>query len=44
MKDNEVLEISDRQDIDLAVNNGFAHKNTSTTTISAAPHGVNARS
>ncbi|MFS1986026.1 hypothetical protein BCU00_020020 [Vibrio breoganii] len=44
MKDNEVLEISDRQDIDLAVNNGFAHKNTSTTTISAAPHCVNARS
>ncbi|WP_394250578.1 Fe-S cluster assembly transcriptional regulator IscR [Vibrio profundi] len=44
MKDNEVLEISDRQDINLAINHGFAQKNTSTTSISAAPHGVNARS
>ncbi len=33
MKDNEVLQISDRQDIDLAVNNGLHKKNTSTTTI-----------
>lgn len=39
MKDNEVLEISDRQDLDLAVNHGFANKNTST-----APIGVNVRS
>ena len=44
MKDNDVLQISDRQDSDLAVNNSFTQKNTSTTTISAAPHGVNARS
>jgi Rrf2 family iron-sulfur cluster assembly transcriptional regulator len=39
MNDNEVLEISDRQDIDLAVNHGFTNKNTST-----APIGVNVRS
>jgi Rrf2 family iron-sulfur cluster assembly transcriptional regulator len=39
MHDNEVLEISDRQDIDLAVNHGFATKNTNT-----APIGVNVRS
>ncbi len=39
MIDNEVLEISDRQDIDLVVNHGFTNKNTST-----APIGVNARS
>lgn len=39
MKDNEVLEISDRQDLDLAINHGFANKNTS-----AAPIGVNVRS
>ncbi len=39
MNDNEVLEISDRQDIDLAVNHGFAQKNTN-----AAPIGVNVRS
>ena len=38
MKDNEVLEISDRQDLDLAVNNGLANKNTNT-----APIGVNIR-
>ena len=38
MKDNEVLEISDRQDLDLAVNHGFANKNTNT-----APIGVNIR-
>lgn len=39
MLDNEVLEISDRQDIDLVINHGFGQKNTST-----APIGVNARS
>lgn len=39
MKDNEVLEISDRQDLELVVNNGFANKNTHT-----APIGVNVRS
>lgn len=39
MKENEVLEISDRQDLDLAINHGFANKNTS-----AAPIGVNVRS
>ncbi|EEX91446.1 iron-sulfur cluster regulator IscR [Vibrio orientalis CIP 102891 = ATCC 33934] len=38
MKDNEVLEISDRQDFDLAVNNGLANKKTNT-----APIGVNIR-
>ena len=39
MNDNEVLDISERQDIDLAVNHGFTNKNTN-----AAPIGVNARS
>ncbi len=39
MTDNEVLQISDRQDIDLAVTNGFSNKNTT-----AAPIGVNVRS
>ncbi|EPM41668.1 Rrf2 family transcriptional regulator [Vibrio natriegens NBRC 15636 = ATCC 14048 = DSM 759] len=39
MKDNEVLEISDRQDIDLAVTNGLSNKNTTT-----APIGINVRS
>ncbi|PKF81020.1 Fe-S cluster assembly transcriptional regulator IscR [Vibrio sp. vnigr-6D03] len=39
MLDNEVLEISDRQDIDLVINHGFGQKNTST-----APIGVNVRS
>ncbi len=39
MVDNEVLEISDRQDIDLTVNHGFGQKTTS-----AAPIGANARS
>ncbi len=39
MKDNEVLQISDRQDIDLAVTNGFTNKNKT-----AAPIGVNVRS
>jgi len=39
MKDNEVIEISDRQDFDLTVNHGFANKNTN-----AAPIGVNVRS
>ncbi len=39
MLDNEVLEISDRQDIDLAINHGLGNKNTST-----APIGVNVRS
>ncbi|MBR9789502.1 Fe-S cluster assembly transcriptional regulator IscR [Vibrio sp. J1-1] len=39
MKDNEVLEISDRQDIDLAVTNGLTNKNTTT-----APIGINVRS
>ncbi|MFB9133354.1 Fe-S cluster assembly transcriptional regulator IscR [Vibrio sp. AK197] len=39
MVDNEVLEISDRQDIDLAVSHGAAN-----TTTSSAPIGVNVRS
>ncbi|MCW8347556.1 MULTISPECIES: Fe-S cluster assembly transcriptional regulator IscR [Vibrio] len=39
MVDNEVLEISDRQDIDLTVNNGFSRKNNN-----AAPIGINVRS
>ncbi|GAD67931.1 transcriptional regulator IscR [Vibrio proteolyticus NBRC 13287] len=39
MIDNEVLEISDRQDIELSVNNGFAQKKSNT-----APIGVNVRS
>lgn len=39
MTDNEVLEISDRQDIGLAVNHGFTNKNSNT-----APIGVNVRS
>ncbi|MBE4572714.1 Fe-S cluster assembly transcriptional regulator IscR [Vibrio navarrensis] len=39
MSDNEVLEISDRQEITLTVNHGLANKNTST-----APIGVNFRS
>lgn len=34
MVDNEVLEISGRQDIDLAVNQGFARKSTSTNPLS----------
>jgi Rrf2 family iron-sulfur cluster assembly transcriptional regulator len=38
MIDNEVLEISDRQDIDLAVNHGFSQKSTASTI------GVNVRS
>ncbi|MFG0772090.1 Fe-S cluster assembly transcriptional regulator IscR [Vibrio plantisponsor] len=44
MVDNEVLEISDRQDIDLAINHGIAHKNSNTVTIGAAPVGINVRS
>ncbi|PMH37562.1 Fe-S cluster assembly transcriptional regulator IscR [Vibrio sp. 10N.286.49.B3] len=39
MEDNDVLKISGRQDIDLAVNHGFAQKKTDT-----APIGVNVRS
>lgn len=39
MTDNEVLEISDRQDIGLAVTHGLSNKNTT-----AAPIGVNVRS
>ncbi|WP_100752930.1 Fe-S cluster assembly transcriptional regulator IscR [Vibrio salilacus] len=39
MKDNEVLETTERQDLELVVNNGFANKNTHT-----APIGVNVRS
>ena len=39
MTDNEVLQISDRQDIDLAVTHGLSNKNTT-----AAPIGVNVRS
>ena len=44
MIDNEVLEISDRQDIDLAVSQGLAHKNSNTVTVGAAPVGINVRS
>ncbi|WP_084659940.1 Fe-S cluster assembly transcriptional regulator IscR [Vibrio sonorensis] len=39
MTDNEVLEISDRQDLDLVVNHGLANNN-----INTAPIGVNVRS
>ncbi|NLS14274.1 Fe-S cluster assembly transcriptional regulator IscR [Vibrio sp. SM6] len=39
MSDNEVLEISDRQDFDLALSHGLANKKLST-----APIGVNVRS
>ncbi len=39
MTDNEVLEISDRQDLDLTVKHGFSNKNSNT-----APIGVNVRS
>ena len=39
MVDNDVLEISDRQDINLAVNHGFTTKN-----INTAPIGINMRS
>ncbi|NIY82681.1 Fe-S cluster assembly transcriptional regulator IscR [Vibrio hepatarius] len=39
MTNNEVLETSGRQDIDLAVNHGFTNKNSNT-----APIGVNVRS
>jgi Rrf2 family iron-sulfur cluster assembly transcriptional regulator len=39
MVDNEILEISDRQDVDLTVSHGLEHKTTST-----APIGANARS
>jgi Rrf2 family iron-sulfur cluster assembly transcriptional regulator len=38
MVDNEVLEISDRQEVDLTVNHGLKHK------TSTAPIGANARS
>ncbi len=38
MEDNEVLEISDRQDIDLAVNHGLANKK-----ITTAPIGLDVR-
>ncbi len=44
MVDNEVLEISDRQDIDLAVSHGVAHKNSNNVTIGAASVGINVRS
>jgi Rrf2 family iron-sulfur cluster assembly transcriptional regulator len=40
MTDNEVLEIADRQEIELVVNNGFTQKTTSTV----APISANARS
>ncbi|WP_341665320.1 Fe-S cluster assembly transcriptional regulator IscR [Vibrio sp.] len=39
MIDNDVLEVSDRQDLDLATNNGFSKKNSNT-----APIGINFRS
>lgn len=44
MIDNEVLEISDRQDIGLAVNQGMAQKKSNTVTVGAAPVGINVRS
>ncbi len=40
MKDNDVQEVSDRQEIELVLNNGLASNNTNST----APIGVNARS
>ncbi|MYM57625.1 Fe-S cluster assembly transcriptional regulator IscR [Vibrio sp. OCN044] len=39
MTDNDVLEVSDRQDLDLATNHGFSKKNSN-----AAPIGINFRS
>ncbi|MFY2509586.1 Fe-S cluster assembly transcriptional regulator IscR [Vibrio pectenicida] len=39
MTDNDVLEVSDRQDLDLAANHGFSKKNSNT-----APIGINFRS
>ena len=39
MKDNEVIEISDRQDIDLAVNHGLANRTAFSATV-----GLNVRS
>ncbi|MGC9422759.1 MULTISPECIES: Fe-S cluster assembly transcriptional regulator IscR [Vibrio] len=44
MMDNEVLQISDRQGMDLSVNQGFGHKNSKSVTIGAAPLGLNVRS
>ncbi|MDE1313440.1 Fe-S cluster assembly transcriptional regulator IscR [Vibrio aestuarianus] len=44
MVDNEVLQISDRQDIGLTINHGLTKKNTNVVTIGSAPVGLNARS
>ncbi|MCG3721116.1 Fe-S cluster assembly transcriptional regulator IscR [Vibrio cincinnatiensis] len=44
MLDNDVLQISDRQELDLSVNQGFGHKNSKSVTIGAAPVGLNVRS
>lgn len=44
MVDNEILEVSDRQDLHLAVNQRVAHNNSNPATCAAAPFGINARS
>ncbi|HAS4600662.1 TPA: Rrf2 family transcriptional regulator [Vibrio cholerae] len=44
MMDNEVLEVSDRQDLHLAVSQRVSQNNSNTVTIGAAPFGINVRS
>jgi len=44
MVDNEVIEVSDRQDHHLSVNQRVSQNNTKTVTIGAAPFGINVRS
>lgn len=44
MVDNEVLQISDRQGMNLAANQGSGHKHSQSVTIGAASFGLNARS
>ena len=44
MVDNEVLQISDRQGMNLAVNQGSGHKHSQSVTVGAAPFGLNVRS
>lgn len=44
MVDNEVLQISDRQGMNLAANQGGGHKHSQSVTIGAASFGLNVRS
>ncbi|EKO3721687.1 MULTISPECIES: Fe-S cluster assembly transcriptional regulator IscR [Vibrio] len=44
MVDNEVLQISDRQGMNLAANQGSGHKHSQSVTIGAASFGLNVRS